>query len=73
MQKTARHLAEQLAGIRSGTIGMGFIATVRVDCQGSSARIRRLGVIEQQGDRILVTPFDKCMCPPSSGRSPKPA
>jgi ribosome recycling factor len=59
MQKTVSHLAEQLAGIRTGTISMGFIETVRVDCQGSSAPIRRLGVIKQQADRILITPFDK--------------
>jgi ribosome recycling factor len=59
MQKTVRHLADQLAGIRTGTISMGFIETVRVDCQGSSAPIRCLGLIKQQGDRILITPFDK--------------
>ena len=34
-----------------------------MDCQGSSAPIRRLGVIKQQGDRILVTPFDKADVP----------
>lgn len=59
MQKTVSHLAEQLTGIRTGTISMRFIETVRVDCQGSSALIRLLGVIKQQGDRILITPFDK--------------
>jgi ribosome recycling factor len=59
MQKTVRHLAGQLAGIRTGTISLGFIETVRADCHGSSVPIRRLGVIKQQGDRILVTPFDK--------------
>jgi ribosome recycling factor len=59
MQKTVHHLAEQLAGIRTGTISMGFIETVRVECQGSSVPIWHLGVIKQQGDRILVTPFDK--------------
>jgi ribosome recycling factor len=63
MQKAVRHLAEQLAGIRTGTISLGFIETVRVDCHGSSAPIRRLGVIKQQGDRILVTPFDKVDVP----------
>jgi ribosome recycling factor len=36
-----------------------FIETVRVDCQGTSTPIRHLGVIKQQGDRILITPFDK--------------
>ena len=63
MQKTVRHLAEQLAGIRTGTISIGFIETVRVDQQGSSVPIRHLGVIKQQGDRILVTPFDKAVVP----------
>ena len=63
MQKTVRHLAGQLAGIRTGTISIGFIETVRVDYQGSSAPIRHLGVIKQQGDRILVTPFDKTVVP----------
>jgi ribosome recycling factor len=59
MQKAVRHLAGQLAGIRTGTISLGFIKTVRADCDGSSVSIRRLGDIKQQGDRILVTPFDK--------------
>jgi ribosome recycling factor len=59
MHKTVRHLADQLAGIRTGTISMSFIETARADCHGNSVSIRRLGVIKQQGDRILVTPFDK--------------
>jgi ribosome recycling factor len=63
MQKTVSHLAEQLAGIRTGTINMRFIETVRSDCQGRSAPIRHIGVIKQQGDRILVTPFDKADVP----------
>jgi ribosome recycling factor len=63
MQKTVQHLAGQLAGIRTGTISRGFIETLRVDCQGSSAPIRHLGVIKQQGDCILVTPFDKAVVP----------
>ena len=63
MDKTVRHLAGQLTGIRSGTISLGFIETVRADCHGNSVPIRRLGVIKQQGDRILVTPFDKADVP----------
>jgi ribosome recycling factor len=59
MQKTVGHLAEQLSGIRTGTISMRFIETVRLDYRGSSAPIRHIAVIKQQGDRILVTPFDK--------------
>jgi ribosome recycling factor len=63
MDKTVRHLAGQLAGIRTGTISHGFIETVRADCHGNSVPIRRLGVIKQQGDRILVTPFDNADVP----------
>jgi ribosome recycling factor len=63
MQKTVSHLADQLAGIRTGTISLGFIETMRADCHGNSVQIRRLGVIKQQGDRILVTPFDKADVP----------
>jgi hypothetical protein len=55
-----------VAGIRTGTIGIGF--------SGWTARgvPPRYGV-KQQGDRILITPFDKAVVPPSSGRSMKPA
>jgi len=63
MQKSVSHLLEQLAGIRTGTISVRFVETVRLDCQGSSAPIRHIGVIKQQGDRILVTPFDKAVVP----------
>jgi ribosome recycling factor len=63
MQQTVSHLAEQLVGIRTGTISLGFMETVRADCHGNSVPIRRLGVIKQQGDRILVTPFDKADVP----------
>ncbi len=63
MDKTVRHLAGQLAGIRTGTISFGFIETMRADCHGNSVPMRRLGVIKQQGDRILVTPFDKADVP----------
>ncbi len=63
MQKSVTHLAEQLAGLRTGTISVRFIETVPLDCQGRSARIRHVGVIKQQGDRILVTPFDKADVP----------
>jgi ribosome recycling factor len=63
MQKTVSHLADQLAGIRTGTISLGFIETVRADCQGNAVSIGRRGVIEQQGQRNLVTPFDKADVP----------
>jgi ribosome recycling factor len=61
-----------VTGIRTGTISIGFIETVRVDVRGNSAPIRHLGVIKQQGDRILITPFDQAVVPASSGRLTKP-
>jgi ribosome recycling factor len=63
MHKTVTHLAEQLAGIRTGSINVRFIETLRVDCLGNSTSMRQIGVIKQQGDRILVTPFDKEIVP----------
>jgi ribosome recycling factor len=59
MQKVARHFAEQVRGIRSGTISIALIQTIRVDCQGHSVPINRLGAVKSQGDRILITPFDR--------------
>ncbi len=58
MQKVARHFAEQIRGVRSGTVSIGLIQTIRVDCQGRAVPMNRLGSIKAQGDRILITPFD---------------
>ncbi len=63
MQQVSRHLAEQIRGIRSGTISIGLIQTIRVDCQGRSVPINRLGAVKSQGDRILITPFDRANVP----------
>jgi hypothetical protein len=51
MQKIARHFAEQVHGIRTGTVDRGVIQAIRVDLQGNAVPIRRLGVIKLQGDR----------------------
>ena len=59
MHKTVRHLAEQLAGIRAGTLSVGFIETFRVSLQGNSVAIGRMASVTGQGDRILITPFDQ--------------
>jgi ribosome recycling factor len=64
MEKVARLFAEQIRGIRSGTISIGLIQTIRVDSQGQSVPINRLGAVKSQGDRILVTPFDRAHVPP---------
>jgi ribosome recycling factor len=63
MQKAAQHFAEQLRGIRSGTISIGLIQTIRVDCQGKLATLKGLGTVKGQGDRILITPFDRVNVP----------
>jgi ribosome recycling factor len=63
MDKAVQHFAEQLRGIRSGTIGIGLIETVRVAVQGSPVPIDRLGTVRMQGDRILITPFDRANVP----------
>src|SRR6516225_6045928 len=59
MQKTTRDLGEQLRGIRTGTVDRGVIQTIRVDLQGRSVPLIRLGAIKLQGDRILVLPFER--------------
>lgn len=63
MQKSVRHLAEQLAGIRPGTLSIGFIETFRVAAHGQSAPLVRLASVTSQGDRIVVTPFDPALVP----------
>jgi ribosome recycling factor len=58
MERMVQHFADQLRGIRTGTISIGLIETVRVACQGNRVAVNRLGAIKSQGDRILITPFD---------------
>lgn len=62
MQRTVRHLAEQLAGIRPGSLSVGFLETFKVASHGNSTPLGRLAVVASQGDRLIVTPFD-----PASG------
>jgi ribosome recycling factor len=59
MQRAVRHLAEQLAGIRSGTLSVGFVQT----CRANSVAIGKLASVTSQGDRILITPFDPANVP----------
>jgi ribosome recycling factor len=63
MRKAAQHFAEQIRGIRTGTISISLIQTIRVDSQGNSVPINRLGALKSQGDRILITPFDRANVP----------
>ena len=63
MERIVQHFTDQLHGIRTGTISIGLIETVRVACQGNRVAINRLGAIKVQGDRILITPFDRANVP----------
>jgi ribosome recycling factor len=63
MDRAVQHFAEQLRGIRSGTISIGLIDTVRVAVQGNLVPINRLGTARMQGDRILIAPFDAGQVP----------
>jgi ribosome recycling factor len=63
MERVTANLADQLRGIRSGTVNVGMIQTIRVDCQGKLVPINRLGTVKGQGDRVLITPFDRAHVP----------
>lgn len=63
MQKAVRHLADQLAGIRPGTLSVGFVESFRVAVQGHSASLGRMAAVTGGGDRIVVTPFDPAHVP----------
>src|SRR3954469_22279113 len=63
MQKAVRHLADQLAGIRAGTLSVGFVETFRVSLHGNSVAVERMASVTSRGDRIVVTPFDPANVP----------
>jgi ribosome recycling factor len=63
MDKTVRHLVEQLRTIQSGAINVGLIESLRVPIQGSLVLIKHLGTARSQGGRILITPFDRAIVP----------
>ncbi len=63
MQKTVRHLAEQLAGIRPGALSIGFVETFRASIMGSSVPLGRIAAVTSQGDRLVIAPFDPAHVP----------
>lgn len=63
MHKVTRSFAEQIRVIHSGTVSIGLVQTIRVDCQGRAVPVNRLGTVKSQGDRILITPFDRATVP----------
>ncbi|MEW4570194.1 ribosome-recycling factor [Tautonia sp. JC769] len=63
MTRAVRHLAEQLVGIRSGTVDSGLVGSVRVSVQGNSVPLARLASVSGRGDQLLVRPFDPASVP----------
>ncbi len=63
MQKAVCHLADQLAGIRPGGLGVGFVETFRVAVHGNSVTLGKMAGVTGQGNRIVVTPFDPANVP----------
>ena len=63
MDKAVQHFADQLRAIRSGTISVGLVETVRVSVGGNLVPVNRPGTARMQGDRILITPFDRSNLP----------
>jgi ribosome recycling factor len=59
MEKTLKLLAEQLRGIRSGSVTVGLIENLRIVRHGNLVPIKQLGVLKSHGDRILIAPFDR--------------
>jgi ribosome recycling factor len=63
MRKTVKLFAEQVAVIRPGTLGVGFIESVRVSLHGNPTAVGRMAAVGRQGDRIVITPFDPAGVP----------
>ena len=63
MQKAVRHLADQLTGIRPGTLSGGFIETFRASLHGNSVALGRMASVTSRGDRIVITPFEQADIP----------
>jgi len=57
------HLAGQLKGMRTATTSPASVNTIRVTWDGGSAPVGKLARITQQGDRVVVTPFDRELVP----------
>lgn len=63
IQRLIQEFGDQLRGIRTGTVSVGLIQTIRIDCQGKSVPINRLGSVRSLGDRIVKNPFDRANVP----------
>jgi ribosome recycling factor len=58
MDKAVGFFADQMIGIRSGTISPGVIDTVRVEHYGTSVPISHVAVTASDQSRVMVRPHD---------------
>jgi ribosome recycling factor len=63
MRKVVGHLAEQLRGIRPGSLSVGFVETFRIAGGGATLPLARVATVASQGDRIIIRPFDPASVP----------
>ncbi|RUL87142.1 ribosome-recycling factor [Tautonia sociabilis] len=63
MNTAVRLLAEQLAGIRTGTVDAGLVSSVRASVRGNSVPVGRIASVSGRGDRLVVRPFDPADVP----------
>lgn len=61
--KPVEHLAGQLKALRSTTTSPALVATFRVSWTAGSATLGTIARLTQQGDRVIVTPFDRALVP----------
>ena len=63
LSKPVQHLADQLRGIRGGTVGPGLIESVRVCWSGGSAPLSKVAKVAPGRGSLVVTPFDRELVP----------
>lgn len=61
--KPVDHLAGQLKALRSMTTSPALVATFRVNWASGSAPLGQIARLTHQGDRVIVTPFDRTLVP----------
>jgi ribosome recycling factor len=63
IRRPVEHLAGQLQGIRSATTSAATVMTIRATWPAGSASLGQVARVTQQGDRVIVTPFDRELVP----------
>jgi len=63
MAGPVKHLQDQLRGIRSGALSIGFLETFRVSHQGSTVSLAKVAVIVPGKQTFNIRPFDQALVP----------